>query len=80
MNADRYLRTVAGQQRAWIVRQGRSSGTVRASDYAAARERAAQIGFRNPDAIVLDESADAESSARLQCERLAEWREDERDA
>lgn len=39
--------------RKWTVRQGRSTAVIVAPDWKAAKERAAQIGFTNPDTIVL---------------------------
>jgi transcription initiation factor TFIIIB Brf1 subunit/transcription initiation factor TFIIB len=41
--------------RRWRVIQGRSSAVVVAPDIEAARRRAAQIGLKNPDSIVLHE-------------------------
>lgn len=43
------------QARTWRVTQGASRATIKAPDYFAARERAAAIGLKNPDSIVLQE-------------------------
>ncbi len=48
--------TLQQNKRRWIVRQGSARANVAAQNYEQARERAAQIGFGNPDAIVLDEA------------------------
>ena len=39
--------------RRWTVRQGTSTAVVRADDIAGAIARAAEIGFDDPDSIVL---------------------------
>jgi hypothetical protein len=61
--------------RYWMVRQrgrnGPATARVCAPDYAAALERAAQIGFRNPWAVVLDESRADEKRPSLP--ELTEW-------
>lgn len=41
--------------RLWLARQGASTAKIRAVDFCAARERAAQIGFSRPDSIVLQD-------------------------
>lgn len=46
----------ASAPRRWRVVQGQSVAVVVAADIEAARQRAAQIGFKNPDSIVLQES------------------------
>lgn len=46
---------VAASNRRWAITQGTSRTVVRAPNYAAAVERAAAIGFRDPDAVVLVE-------------------------
>jgi hypothetical protein len=43
----------ANTKRMWVVRQGTSYAKVRGETYADAKARAAQIGFTNPDSIVL---------------------------
>ncbi len=43
--------------RVWVVKQGSSTGRIHARDYDAAIERAAAIGFKQPDSIVLQEGA-----------------------
>lgn len=64
----------------WIIRQGASRATVQAPDYAAARERGAQIGFKAPDAIVLDDGiTDETRRAEILAELRAEWRADDRE-
>lgn len=45
------------QKRLWRVTEGTSTAKVRADTYADAKTRAAQIGFRDPDSIVLIEEA-----------------------
>lgn len=40
-------------KRKWRVTKGSSSGVVAADDYAGARKRAAEIGFTDPDDVVL---------------------------
>ncbi len=45
----------AGAARRWRVVQGRSAAVVVAPDIEEARRRAAQIGLKNPDSIVLQE-------------------------
>jgi hypothetical protein len=61
--------------RYWMVRQrgrnGPATARVCAPDYAAALERAAQIGFRDPWAVVLDESRANEKRPGLP--ELTEW-------
>lgn len=44
------------QTRRWRIVQGESRATVLAPTYEQARTRAAQIGFKNPDSIVLQEA------------------------
>lgn len=47
---------MATQKQAWIVKQGASTAVIYAPTYEAAKERAAQIGFRAPDSVVLKTS------------------------
>ena len=49
--------------RRWIVRQGASSATVKASDIDSARRRAAEIGFKAPQSIALVTDHDADRIA-----------------
>lgn len=44
------------QARSWRVTQGSAVATLKAPDYFAAKERAAAIGFKNPDSIVLQDA------------------------
>lgn len=46
-------RKLFGKRRYWRVTQGRSVAKILAPDYAAAKRRAAQIGFTKPTSIVL---------------------------
>lgn len=39
----------------WLVAKGRSKGTIRAPDFDAALKRAQEIGFGDPDSLVLDD-------------------------
>jgi len=39
----------------WLVAKGRSKGTIRAPDFDAALKRAQEIGFSDPDSLVLDD-------------------------
>lgn len=43
----------APAKKTWRVIQGTSRATIRATDYSAAKSRAAYIGFDSPDSIVL---------------------------
>jgi len=54
----------------WIVRSGNSSATVRAPDIGAARERAAAIGFRAPESIVLATDAQIDAAAARRAYRV----------
>lgn len=56
---------------AWIVRQGTSSARISAPDYSAALVRAAQIGFKAPDSVVLLDESSAEAADRYLA--LVKW-------
>jgi hypothetical protein len=43
----------------WLIVQGRSRATVNAPDYAAAKDRAAYIGFKDPETIKLIEESES---------------------
>ena len=47
--------TTRAPMRYWRVKQARSSARVLASTIHAAADRARQIGFRDPDSIVLED-------------------------
>lgn len=49
----------------WVARKGSSTVTVRAADFEGARTRAAQIGMRCPDSIMLATDHSANSRAAI---------------
>jgi hypothetical protein len=59
--------------RYWTVVQGTSTARVRADDHAGAVARAAQLGFKTPDSIVL--AYDLTLPAQVTDESVAEWRD-----
>lgn len=55
--------------RYWIVKQGRSRARVRAVDHAAAKTRAAAIGFKDPDSIMIDDTPPTKANPRAKKEQ-----------